>query len=319
MEGLIIDECPICSTHVKDTPLSPQDSFDIDCPRCGNFNMTRGGSSKLQGKPLNNLQIANASGWIRQNQGITIASDNIETLRNLRTPTVAEKANKLLLYYSKDFPIPGQAMPCDINATNFKKEHLHLLAITWCTDFDEFAYLFHTYLLQTKRFLIRGQSTSQFIISPEGWAYIDNLKQINPDSQIAFVAMWFDDKVKPVWTEAIKPGIEAAGYEPLRMDMYQHNNRIDDEIIARIRRSKFIVADFTGQRGGVYFEAGFALGMGLQVVWVCPKDELKDVHFDNNHFNFITWEDGKLDDLKEALQYRIERTLGRGTYNPSSS
>lgn len=39
-------------------------------------------------------------------------------------------------------------------------------------------------------------------------------------------------------------------------------NRIDDEIIGRIRASRFIVADFTGHRPGVYFEAGMMLGLG---------------------------------------------------------
>ena len=37
-----------------------------------------------------------------------------------------------------------------------------------------------------------------------------------------------------------------------------------DRIIAQIRASKFVVADFTRNRGGVYYEAGFALGLGSQ-------------------------------------------------------
>lgn len=44
----------------------------------------------------------------------------------------------------------------------------------------------------------------------------------------------------------------------------EHSNKIDDEIIGEIRRSAFIVADFTGHRGGVYFEAGFAMGLGYR-------------------------------------------------------
>lgn len=41
----------------------------------------------------------------------------------------------------------------------------------------------------------------------------------------------------------------------------EHANKIDDEIIAEIRRSAFLVADFTGQRQNVYFETG------LRSVW----------------------------------------------------
>lgn len=64
----------------------------------------------------------------------------------------------------------------------------------------------------------------------------------------------------------MEPAIKDAGYDAKRIDTVHHNNRIHDEVIAMLRRSKFVVADFTGQRGGVYFEAGFALGLGLQVI-----------------------------------------------------
>jgi nucleoside 2-deoxyribosyltransferase len=124
--------------------------------------------------------------------------------------------------------------------------------------------------------------------------------------------------VKSVWSHAIEPAILSAGYESKRIDGHHHNNRIDDEIIALIRRSKFVVADFTGQRGGVYFEAGYALGHGLPVIWTIRKDDLKDVHFDNRQYNFLLWDEGDLEGFKVALQNRIEATLGRGSYKQGS-
>jgi nucleoside 2-deoxyribosyltransferase len=82
--------------------------------------------------------------------------------------------------------------------------------------------------------------------------------------------------------------------------------------MAHIRRSRFVVADFTGQRGGVYFEAGFALGLGHPVIWTVRSDDLTAVHFDNRQYNFLQWKDDNLDDLCQRLQYRIEATVGRG-------
>jgi hypothetical protein len=41
-----------------------------------------------------------------------------------------------------------------------------------------------------------------------------------------------------------------------------------------------LVADFTGQRGGVYWEAGFAQGLGIPVIRTCKSDELWKLHFD---------------------------------------
>ena len=154
-------------------------------------------------------------------------------------------------------------------------------------------------------------------ITPKGHAFLEEIKKTPVDSQIGFCAMWFDKNVLSIWTNAIEPAIKDVGYDAKRIDTDHHNNRIDDEIIAMLRRSKFVVADFTGQRGGVYFEAGFALGLGLQVIWTCKKSELDEnrIHFDTRQYNFITWEENKLGEFKVALQNRIEATIGRGNFS----
>jgi hypothetical protein len=59
--------------------------------------------------------------------------------------------------------------------------------------------------------------------------------------------------------------------------------------------------------------------MGLPVIWICDEKELGKIHFDARQYNFITWEENELENLKDALQFRIERTLGRGSYKPGSS
>src|SRR6185436_5974266 len=108
---------------------------------------------------------------------------------------------------------------------------------------------------------------------------------------------------------ALIPAVDGAGYEPKVINLHEHSNRIDDEIVALIRRSKFVVADFTGSRGGVYFESGFALGLGLPVIWTCKRSTLeKDtLHFDVSQFNSLPWEEGEqaCAAFKRRLQSRI--------------
>ena len=137
---------------------------------------------------------------------------------------------------------------------------------------------------------------------------------VNANSAQAFVAMWFDPSMAEAFDKGISPAISDAGYQPLRIDAKEHINRIDDEIIAEIRRSRFIVADFTqgkkGARGGVYYEAGFAHGLGLQVIFTCHKDSMECLHFDTNHYNHIVWD--APDDLREKLKNRILAVLGEG-------
>jgi nucleoside 2-deoxyribosyltransferase len=150
-----------------------------------------------------------------------------------------------------------------------------------------------------------------YSITPKGWSQIEALRHGDIKSDRGFVAMWFDKSMDAA-DVTIGAAIREAGYRAVRLDRHEHNNRIDDEILAGIRRSKFVVADLTGQRGGVYFEAGFALGLGIPVIWLCRKDDMAKIHFDNRQYNFILWEEGKLAELSKALQNRIEATIGRG-------
>ena len=244
-------------------------------------------------------------------------------LASLRTPSVGEKGEKLLFWLAKlrpkageyvrlvpdDFPhhVPHRLSAAVRNQTLIRPE---LLAFSWTQDYQEFLYVLDEYLEKEKGF-VEFHDGCCYRITPSGWSHIHSLQQTNLQSLVGFVAMWFDKSVDPAWT-AIEAGIRSSGYEPLRIDRKEHNNKIDDEIVAGIRRSKFLVADFTGHRGGVYFETGFATGLGLPVIWLCRQDELEKTHFDARQYNFIVWEADKLSELSKALQNRIEATIGHG-------
>ena len=140
------------------------------------------------------------------------------------------------------------------------------------------------------------------------------LYQDNVDVQAsknAFVAMWFSQEMTEVYEEAIAPAIEENGYVPVRIDREQYNHKIDDEIIASIRRSRFVISDFScgseGARGGVYYEAGFAAGLGKPVIFTVREADLMRVHFDTRQFNHIVWNEPI--DLREALANRIAATI----------
>ena len=157
--------------------------------------------------------------------------------------------------------------------------------------------------------------------------------------------MWFNPtEMNDVYEKAIKPAIEykeqgktESRFQAIKIDNVEHINDINDEIIATIRRSRFMVCDLTGYRGGVYFEAGFAYGLGLPVIYTCRKDwssedKLKDnagnvvetlkdsserdirvkkegVHFDLAHRNRIEWQEDKLDEFREKLENRIKAVI----------
>lgn len=146
-------------------------------------------------------------------------------------------------------------------------------------------------------------------VSAEGWdrvAQLENQGKLAECKQ-AFIAMNFNDEFRHIYENGIKAAISETGYTPMRIDDKEHNEFIPDEIIAEIRRSRFLVADMTGQKHGVYFEAGFALGLGIPVIWTCRKDEIDQCHFDTKQINHIFWETPE--ELKEKLVNRIRATI----------
>ena len=60
-----------------------------------------------------------------------------------------------------------------------------------------------------------------------------------------FVAMWFDNEMSDAYERGIEPGIRDAGFIPMRIDEKRDANRIDDDIITEMKKSRFVVADMT--------------------------------------------------------------------------
>ena len=146
-------------------------------------------------------------------------------------------------------------------------------------------------------------------LTSEGWSHVGELERASGglDSTQAFVAVWFDPQVGDAYENGIEPAVKEAGYEPVRIDNQEFLGKICDEIIAEIRKSRFLVADLTGHRQGVYFEAGFAMGLGMPVIWTCRDDDVKDAHFDARQYNYVVWKTP--DELRKKLKHRIEANV----------
>ena len=126
--------------------------------------------------------------------------------------------------------------------------------------------------------------------------------------------MWFEQSLDAAYSDGFQQGILEAGYDPVRIDHVEHINRVDDEIIAQINASRFVVADFTGHRGGVYFEAGYALGLALPVFWSCHRDHMAELHFDIRQFNCIDWESPRSLPAASAGESKRSWVQGRARY-----
>ena len=167
-----------------------------------------------------------------------------------------------------------------------------------------------------------GQSyqSDDYRVTVSGHARVGAQAARTDYSQV-FVAMWFDDSVVKAYDEGIAPAIEECGYEPKRIDRDPTVDKIDDAIISEIRRSRFLVADFThgekGARGGVYYEAGFAYDLEKPVIYTCRADMVDDLHFDTRQYAHIVWKTHQ--ELREGLKDRILARIGEGPGRRASS
>jgi nucleoside 2-deoxyribosyltransferase len=145
-------------------------------------------------------------------------------------------------------------------------------------------------------------------VSVRGWGRVEALRGPGETHRQGFVAMSFEPQLVDIYETAIAPAIRDAGYEPFIILDHEHAEQIDDKILLELNRSRFVVAEFTGHRPNVYFEAGYALGRGLPVIWTCREEDIDDAHFDTRQYNHLLWSTPA--DLRERLYRRIQVVVG---------
>lgn len=142
------------------------------------------------------------------------------------------------------------------------------------------------------------------VLAPKGYSRVDELLKNSSNGRKALVAMQFGDETIPL-REAIRKGIEDAGYLAVFIDEVEHNEFITPELLKHIRDSRFVVVDLTHQNKGAYFEEGYAMGLGKPVIQLCKKET--QLHFDIAQKNTIIWMSE--DDIPERLTNRIKATI----------
>tara|TARA_B100002051_G_C16718901_1_gene631126 strand:- start:1166 stop:2134 length:969 start_codon:yes stop_codon:yes gene_type:complete len=154
-----------------------------------------------------------------------------------------------------------------------------------------------------------SNSNFEYSITPEGWETVEKFNQ-PIHSKKAFIAMRFSNNPDrgPIQA-AIERACSETGWEASTIDREEFVGGISDEIIAKINQSAFIIADFTGQNQGVYYEAGYASGMGKVVILTVKEGDTDNLHFDTKHLNHIVWIDSE--DLYKKVKTRIEAVINR--------
>lgn len=130
------------------------------------------------------------------------------------------------------------------------------------------------------------------------------LEEQGMNSMTCFIAMKFDPSMATT-REAIKRAINKTGHKSFIIDEENltSDKTIPDAILSGIKKSKFCIADFTHHVNGVYFEAGYALGLSKPVIYVCHKSQFNSAHFDIKQLQHIIYETPE--ELEKKLEDKI--------------
>lgn len=325
--------CPIWGTPATDIQTRDYNHrIRVNSPRAGGQYLAIGTAEAL-GRLAEPDKVKLTSWLIGQRRlGVTcpeISRATLDEIKQRRAPNVHERADALLRYLAAKSDMLGHVVRFySFGSTRDSIPGNEALAWTASRKLTEVVTLAEYCAAEkwielhvNERTGASQDTAHELMLRPPGYARLAELDGAGTASKQAFVAMWFDDSMNEAYEHGIALAIRDAGYEPLRIDRKDHNNKIDDEIIAEIRRSRFVVADFTqgdtGARGGVYYEAGFAHGHDIPVIFTCREDVIGKVHFDTRQYNHIPWK--TLDDLRQRLVQRISATIGDGPFKAKSA
>lgn len=334
------EQCPIWKTTCEAITPDGNSLIVTDSPRAGGSYQLHNDAEAELGNLTEDEKARLTTILVRERRlGNDCARINAATVTRARlagTSPLRERLDSLMLFLMDSSPKVGEPISIgrpDQPRGNLQNYHF-ALAYSASTEFQELSYLadsLHDQGLIRKKDddLADGSGRVRFnfgfrcAVTMRGYATMEQRRTEHKADQ-CFVAMWFNQITDALYDKAIEPAVIAAGYLPLRIDRkMDFLGKIDDQIIAEIRRSRFVIADFThgndGARGSVYYEAGFAHALNIPVIFTCRQDQIDDLHFDTNHFLHLSWPANNPEALIDPLKNRMLANIGEGPNVPARS
>jgi hypothetical protein len=120
----------------------------------------------------------------------------------------------------------------------------------------------------------------------------------------AFVAMAIDENDHQLIDvlEAIKDATKEFGIAAERVDDVESNDRITDRILESIRKAEYVFVDLTLERPNVFWEAGYAHGIGKTPIYIARSGT--KLHFDVKDYPIIQFRNMR--ELKDGIARRLK-------------
>lgn len=338
--------CPFCNQVAKQWSVqNTHNYFGFDCKICGPYFLTWGVIEKLKTLKYSQQILNCVSENISSN---TAYGEKIKTSWHLRTETqFPSMASNITKKYLEDFldiridhankvgnlllvlaekaqkSAPFLAVRLSLKDIYNLKIRSFEECFVWLTKLNEMGFL------DSSSFRTMGHGFSndeiekhEFCLTVDGWQAIHSEQQ-ERNSKKVFIAMqfnWGDEKnnaIRTQYIEAIQAGCAECGFIA-NVVSQNHTDYITDRIVSEIKSSLFVIADFTFNNQGAYYEAGLARGLGKKVIHTVmtghtsdATDKFKQLHFDIKQINYIEWSAPA--ELRSRIADRIRSTIEDGT------
>jgi hypothetical protein len=303
---LFFSQCPICGARAEAEPLAYKPNrVDLFCEECGRYWLPWENLDGLLERLSFEKERWLLAAWLRNRReddgaAFCLSLDTLSSLiATLPRYSVGEKQNLILKTIERKTDFPGHEV-----ALSPHRDHLR----NWCRNSDELSFHLNTL---AARGLIGGDLSNfdcRVSLTADGFDYLERRDRSHTITRQVFVAMSFSHEMLDLYIKGIKPAIESAGYSAYRVDREPTHDRVDARLMNAIRDSRFMVADATGARPNVYFEAGFAYGLGKTVLWTVHQDDVASLPFDTRQYPHITWRSP--DELRDELAELIRALIG---------
>ena len=294
--GFLFNSCNNCGKYAIGCHEDTLGSFPFkNFLYCGELNYRKHSGKKSAA--LYSMAISGDLGPIFEK----ISKDD---LNNMLPKNTTQRFEKAFINFASDHAEFGQHFTIDNS----------LFPRYYCKNESQYDFLRSTWREQG---YIVTNADSNWVVTAKGWAHFESLTNMfkkHVKATQVFVAMSFDAAHELIYSDAIEPAIIECGYIPKIIKEVEFNSGVMDAIISEIRNSRFVIADFTGNKNGVYYEAAFASGLNLEVIKGVHKSHmdteyLRDnphhkLHFDVTHLNFIVHESNN--EYKNRIVKRIK-------------
>ena len=131
------------------------------------------------------------------------------------------------------------------------------------------------------------------------------------DDGLVFVVCSFDPDMDPVF-DAVACAAASVGLRAVRVKDVHGDYRITDKILTLVRDARLIVADLSHEGPNVYFELGYARGLGKTVITILRAGAI--AHFDVHDWAYLEYIDSRPleHQLRERFRFEMERESASG-------